>query len=347
MSEVCSSSSLLKEWRLKIIECQNFDSLEDIRVLLLGKSGLITAELKSLGQLEPEQRRIKGAEINAVKDKLTALLSEQKQLLQANALEQRLKAEALDVTLPIRPEKKGKVHLLTQVIQDIKEFFRDRGFEVVEGPEVEDEHHNFDALNIPAHHPARQSHDTFYIKNHPSRLLRTHTSTVQIRTLAKTKPPVRIITIGRVYRSDALDATHAPMFHQLEGLVLEPGTHMGHLKGCLIDFCRHFFGIEDVPARLRPSFFPFTEPSAELDVRCSRANGQLKIGQGDSWLEILGGGMVHPQVLENCGIDPTQVQGFAFGVGIERLVMLKYGISDIRYLYESDERWLNHYGSSL
>ncbi len=336
---------LCQEWHQKIQTCSDLQALDEIRVHLLGKTGLITTELKTLGQLSPDERKTKGAEINAVRDSLSTLLSEKKEELEKNALELRLQTEALDITLPIRPEKKGNLHLLTQVLNDIQIYFRDLGFQIVEGPEIDDDYHNFDALNIPVHHPARQNHDTFYIKDHPLRLLRTHTSTAQIRTLENQKPPLRIISIGRVYRSDALDATHTPMFHQLEGLVLEPHTHMGHLKGCLTDFCCHFFGVDDIKSRFRPSFFPFTEPSGELDINCSREGGQLKIGVGSGWLELLGCGMVHPNVLKNCGVNPDEYQGFAFGVGVERLTMLKYGLPDIRALYESDERWLNHYGA--
>lgn len=345
MTDVLPKHPLLSEWQPKIRTCQNLQDLEEIRIYLLGKTGLITSELKTLGQLAPEDRKTKGAEINALRDALTELLNSQKDALQQKALELRLQEETVDITLPARFEKTGKLHLLTQVISDIQSYFKDLGFQLVEGPDMDDEYHNFDALNIPSHHPARQSHDTFYLKDHSSHLLRTHTSTAQIRTLEKQKPPLRIISIGRVYRSDALDATHTPMFHQLEGLVLEPNINMGHLRGCLVDFCKYFFGVDEVKSRFRPSFFPFTEPSAELDINCSREKGQLKIGTGDGWLELLGCGMVHPNVLKNCGIDPNEFQGFAFGAGIERFTMLKYGLPDIRALYDSDERWLNHYGT--
>ncbi|MBY0280662.1 MAG: phenylalanine--tRNA ligase subunit alpha [Alphaproteobacteria bacterium] len=345
MTDATLKHPLYSEWQPKVGNCQDLQSLEEIRIHLLGKTGLITNELKTLGQLAPEDRKAKGSEINALRDSLAELINHQKDELQKKVLELRLQDETVDITLPPRFEKTGKLHLLTQVISDIQSYFSDLGFQLVEGPEMDDEHHNFDALNIPSHHPARQSHDTFYLKGHPSHLLRTHTSTAQIRTLEKQKPPLRIISIGRVYRSDALDATHTPMFHQLEGLVLEPNINMGHLRGCLIDFCKYFFGVDEVKSRFRPSFFPFTEPSAELDINCSREKGQLKIGIGDSWLELLGCGMVHPNVLKNCGIDPDEFQGFAFGAGIERFAMLKYGLPDIRALYDSDERWLNHYGT--
>lgn len=345
MTDVLLKHPLLSEWQPKVLACQTLQNLEEIRVYLLGKTGVITAELKGLGHLSPDERKSKGSEINAVRDFLANLLSDRKAELNRKALEQRLQEEALDITLPVRFEKMGTLHLLTKVITDIQDYFSDLGFQIVEGPEIDDEYHNFDALNIPAHHPARQNHDTFYLKNHSSHLLRTHTSTAQIRTLTKQQPPLRIISVGRVYRSDALDATHTPMFHQLEGLVLEPNINMGHLKGCLTDFCKHFFEVSEISSRFRPSFFPFTEPSAELDINCSREGEQLKIGEGDGWLELLGCGMIHPNVLKNCGINPDEFQGFAFGAGIERFTMLKYGLPDIRALYESDERWLSHYGT--
>ena len=345
MTDVYLKHPLLFEWQPKIWDCQNLQSLEEIRIHLLGKTGLITIELKTLGQMAPDERKSKGAEINALRDCLSELINIQKDELQKKALELRLQEETIDITLSPRPEKTGRLHLLTQVMSDIQSYFSDLGFQMVEGPEIDDEYHNFDALNIPSHHPARQNHDTFYLKDRPSHLLRTHTSTAQIKTLTKQKPPLRIISIGRVYRSDALDATHTPMFHQLEGLVLEPNINIGHLRGCLTDFCKHFFGSSEIKSRFRPSFFPFTEPSAELDINCSRENGQLKIGTGDNWLEILGCGMVHPTVLKNCGIDPNEFQGFAFGAGVERFTMIKYGLPDIRALYDSDERWLNHYGT--
>ncbi len=259
---------------------------------------------------------------------------------------QRLAGERVDVTLPARPESEGRIHPVSQTIDEIVQIFGEMGFKVAEGPDIEDDFHNFTALNIPESHPARQMHDTFYLPEQAdgSRLvLRTHTSPVQIRHMRNNKPPIRIIAPGRTYRCDS-DMTHSPMFHQVEGLVVDETTHMGHLKGCLIDFCRTYFGVAELPVRFRPSFFPFTEPSAELDIGCSRAGGELKIGQGSDWLEILGCGMVHPKVLSMSGIDPTRYQGFAFGMGIERIAMLKYGIPDLRTFYEADLRWLKHYG---
>src|SRR5690606_14385946 len=252
----------------------------------------------------------------------------------------------VDITLPHRPQPDGRIHPISQTMDELIDIFGEMGFSVAEGPDIEDDWHNFEALNIPAEHPARQEMDTFYLRERPdgSRpVLCTHTSPVQIRTMEKMQPPIRIIAPGRTYRSDH-DATHSPMFHQVEGLLIDESTHMGHLKGCLIEFCRAFFEVSDLPVRFRPSHFPFTEPSAEVDIGCSREGGTLKIGSGGDWLEILGCGMVHPKVLANCGIDPTRYQGFAFGMGIERIAMLKYGIPDLRTMYDSDLRWLRHYG---
>ena len=338
MTEALNPPTFIQTWKQAIEACESPQSLEDIRVQLLGKSGLITQQLKELGKLSPELRREHGALLNAIRDELTDCLIDRRVVLDQQALVERLNREMLDITLPSRPVRVGKTHLLTQAIQDIHRYFCSLGFQTVEGPEVEDEYHNFDALNIPSHHPARQDHDTFYLKDLPNRLLRTHTSTTQIRTLMNQKPPLRIISTGRVYRSDNLDATHTPMFHQLEGMVLESDIHIGHLKGCLIDFCRHFFDKKDLQVRFRPSFFPFTEPSMEVDILYTNPKGEQK------WLELLGSGMVHPNVLRNCSIDAQTTQGFAFGMGIERLVMLKYGLTDIRQLYHSDQRWLDHYG---
>ncbi|MDA0997853.1 MAG: phenylalanine--tRNA ligase subunit alpha, partial [Proteobacteria bacterium] len=239
----------------------------------------------------------------------------------------------------------GLIHPISQTIEEIVSIFGEMGFTVAEGPDIEDDWHNFTALNIPPDHPARQEHDTFYLPGdyETRKVLRTHTSPVQIRTMAAEKPPIRIIVPGRTFRSDH-DATHSPMFHQVEGLLVDRSSHMGHLKGCLIEFCRAFFELDDLPVRFRPSYFPFTEPSAEVDIGCTRKDGEFRIGRGDDWLEILGCGMVNPNVLANCGIDPTEYQGFAFGMGVERVAMLKYGIPDLRTFYESDLRWLRHYG---
>jgi phenylalanyl-tRNA synthetase alpha chain len=331
-------------WISKIASCSTLESLNDLKVELLGKSGLITAQLKSLGALDPEERKTKGAQLNAWRDELSQALGLRQDFLESEILSQKLAGERIDVSLPPRQNPLGSVHLISQTLNQIHGYFKSKGFFVAEGPEVEDEFHNFDALNIPAHHPARQSHDTFYLKDQPGQLLRTHTSTVQIRTLKKHKPPIRFVATGRVYRSDDLDATHTPMFHQVEGLVIEPGIHFGHLKATIIDFCRWFFGVDDLPVRFRPSFFPFTEPSAEVDIGCTRKDGKLVIGKGGDWLELLGCGMIHPHVLESCEIDSNKHKGFAFGMGIERLIMVKYGIADIRQLYDGDLRWLKHSG---
>src|SRR5947199_1269237 len=320
--------------------------LENLRVSALGKKGAISEGMKTLGTMEPEERKTAGAELNALKEKIAEAISARKATLQAKALEDRLVTEKIDVTLPIRPEAQGTIHPVSQVWEEVVQIWGDLGFAVAEGPHIENDFYNFTALNIPPEHPARQEHDTFYLppRTDGSRLvLRTHTSPVQIRTMLAQKPPLRIIVPGRTFRADH-DATHSPLFHQVEGLVIDRTTHMGHLKGCLIEFCRAFFDVEDLPVRFRPSYFPFTEPSAEVDIGCSRKGGELKIGPGGDWLEILGSGMVHPQVLKNCGIDPDEYQGFAFGMGIERVAMLKYGIPDLRTFYESDLRWLRHYG---
>lgn len=323
-------------------------ALDDVRVSALGKKGRVTALMKTLGQLEPDERKAAGQAINAVKDAVAAAIDARKADLEDSELDARLAEETIDVTLPLRPERKGAIHPISQTIDEITAVFGAMGFKVAEGPDIEDDFHNFTALNIPPEHPARQMQDTFYLPEREDgdpMVLRTHTSPVQIRTMQTEKPPIRIICYGRTYRSDS-DMTHTPMFHQVEGLVIDEKTHMGHLKGCLLEFVRAYFEIPDVPLRFRPSYFPFTEPSAEVDIGCSREGGGLKIGAGDDWLEILGCGMVNPKVLENCGIDSTKYQGFAFGMGIERIAMLKYGIPDLRTFFDADVRWLQHYGFS-
>ena len=322
------------------------EQLEEIRVAYLGRRGSLTQSMKQLGGLDPEQRRETGARLNSLKDEIGAAITARAAELGRALREKRLAAERADVTLPVAFASAGRIHPISQTIDEIVAIFGEMGFAVAEGPHIENDFYNFTALNIPPEHPARQEHDTFYLPERPdgSRLvLRTHTSPVQIRTMMATPPPIRIIVPGRTFRCDH-DATHSPMFHQVEGLVIDRATHMGHLKGCLIEFCRAFFGIDDLPVRFRPSYFPFTEPSAEVDIGCSRQGGELRIGAGADWLEILGSGMVHPQVLRNCGIDPGEYQGFAFGMGIERVAMLKYGIPDLRTFYESDLRWLRYYG---
>ncbi len=313
----------------------------------LGRSGRLTGLLKGLGALKPEERKARGADLNALKDEIEAALEAAQKSLAGAALQTRLAGEKLDVTLPVDATVEGRIHPISQTIDELTVLFGEMGFSVAEGPHIEDDFHNFTALNIPPEHPARQEQDTFYLAaaapDGGRKLLRTHTSPVQIRTMLMQKPPIRIIVPGRTFRSDH-DATHSPMFHQVEGLVIDKAAHMGHLKGCLIEFCRAFFGLADLPVRFRPSYFPFTEPSAEVDIGCSCDGGGLKIGAGGDWLEILGCGMVHPKVLKNCNIDPAIYQGFAFGMGIERIAMLKYGIPDLRTFYESDLRWLRHYG---
>jgi phenylalanyl-tRNA synthetase alpha chain len=327
-------------------KAESLAALEELRVAALGRKGRVTELMKGLGSLEGEARKEAGRNLNLLKDALTAALEARKAVLAEAELDAKLQQERIDVTLPARPESQGRIHPISQTIDELSAIFGEMGFAVAEGPDIEDDFHNFTALNIPPEHPARQMMDTFYLRDRPdgSRMvLRTHTSPVQVRTMQSVKPPIRVIAPGRTYRCDS-DMTHTPMFHQVEGLVVDRTTHMGHLKGCLIEFCRAFFEVPDVPVRFRPSHFPFTEPSAEVDIGCSRKGGELKIGAGGDWLEILGCGMVHPKVLEMCGIDPTQYQGFAFGMGIERIAMLKYGIPDLRTFFDADLRWLRHYG---
>ena len=321
-------------------------ALEAVRLDALGKKGRISVQLKTLGGLEAELRKQTGQALNLVKDEVAEAISARQTELEADALSEQLANESVDISLPVQEPLAGGIHPLSRTMEEIAAIFADMGFSIAEGPDIETDFYNFTALNIPPEHPARQEHDTFYLRPDETGarpVLRTHTSPVQIRTMQKTAPPIRIIVPGRTYRSDH-DATHSPMFHQCEGLVIGENIHMGHLKGCLIDFCRAFFGVDDLPVRFRPSFFPFTEPSAEVDIGCRRIDGKLEIGAGDDWLEILGSGMVHPRVIENCGLNPDEVQGFAFGMGIERLAMLKYGIPDLRTFYDSDLRWLRHYG---
>jgi len=330
----------------KVEAAANLAALEDARVEALGKSGALTQRLRSLGGLSPEERQTVAPRLNAIKDKAQAALAARKSMLENAALTEKLASEKTDSTLPAPAKSWGAIHPVSQVMEEVIAIFADMGFAVAEGPDIEDDFHNFTALNFPAGHPARDMHDTFFFApdaNGERKVLRTHTSPVQIRTMKAQKPPVRIIAPGRTYRCDS-DQTHTPMFHQVEGLVVDTETHMGHLKGCLLDFVRAFFEVDEVESRFRPHHFPFTEPSAEMDVRCDRSGGVVKIGQGDSWLEILGCGMVHPNVLRNCGYDPDEVQGFAFGVGVDRLAMLKYGMPDLRDFFAADVRWLKHYG---
>ena len=321
-------------------------ALEELRVSALGKKGSVSELLKGMGAMSPEDRQVFGPKINGLKNAMNDAINAKKVILADAALDARLLAERIDATLPAFPQAMGKIHPIMQVFEEVAVIFADMGFTVKEGPDIEDDFHNFTALNFPEKHPARDMHDTFFFEKNSdgvAKLLRTHTSPVQIRTMLNEKPPIRIVAPGRTYRCDS-DQTHTPMFHQIEGLVIEEGVHMGHLKGVLMEFLARFFEVEEAAVRFRPHHFPFTEPSAEVDVRCDRSGRELKIGTGDDWLEILGCGMVHPNVLRQCGIDPEIHQGFAFGLGIDRLAMLKYGIPDLRDMFNSDVRWLEHFG---
>jgi len=323
-------------------------ALEAVRVGALGKKGSVSELLKSLGAMSPEERKTRGAEINGLKDRVGEALTARKAVLKAAALTARLAAETVDVTLPLwsSPANEGRVHPISQVTDELTAIFADMGFAVAEGPDVESDFYNFTALNFPEGHPAREMHDTFFFspkEDGTRHLLRTHTSPVQVRTMLSQKPPIRIIAPGRTYRCDS-DQTHTPMFHQVEGLVIDKTSTIGTLKWVLEEFCKSFFEVGNVEMRFRPSFFPFTEPSMEVDIRCDRSGPEIKFGEGDDWLEILGCGMVHPNVLRNCGLDPDEYQGFAFGMGIDRIAMLKYGMPDLRAFFDADVRWLKHYG---
>ena len=321
-------------------------ALETVRVNALGKKGTISERMKSLGTMSPDERKEAGAALNVLKDKVAEAIALKKSALADAALNERLATERVDITLPARDELRGTIHPVNQVWEEVVQIFGDLGFAVAEGPHIEDDFHNFDALNMPPDHPARQEHDTFYFNEKPdgSRMvLRTHTSPVQIRTMLSQKPPIRIIAPGRTFRSDS-DMTHTPMFNQVEALVIDETTHLGHLKWVLHEFCKAIFELDDVKMRFRASHFPFTEPSMEVDIQCSWKDGQVKLGEGDGWLEILGSGMVHPKVIKAGGLDPDKYQGFAFGIGMDRIAMLKYGIPDLRAFFESDLRWLRHYG---
>jgi phenylalanyl-tRNA synthetase alpha chain len=335
-------------------------TLEALRVEALGKSGSISELLKGLGRMSPDERRDQGPLINGLRDKVATAIAEKKAAFEAAELDAKLAAEQVDLSLPARPERKGRVHPTMQTMDEMIAVFADMGFALAEGPDIEDDFHNFTALNFPPKHPAREMHDTFWMapdENGERKLLRTHTSPVQVRVMQQLNeklpswiangqaPPIRVIVPGRVYRSDS-DATHTPMFHQLEGLVIDRNIHMGHLKWTLDAFTRRFFETDAVVTRFRPHHFPFTEPSCEMDVQCDRSGGAIQIGQGKDWLEILGGGMVHPNVLRNCGLDPDEWQGFAFGMGVDRLGSLKYGMPDLRDMFAADTRWLEHWGFS-
>lgn len=323
-------------------------ALEAVRVAALGKKGAVSERLAGLGKLAPEERKAAGAAINAVKDAVAAALAARKETLKAEALAARLARETVDITLPTRPAavNEGRVHPISQVVDELTAIFADMGFSIAEGPDIETDAYNFTLLNFPEGHPAREMHDTFFFnpKADGSRmLLRTHTSPVQVRTMLGQKPPIRVIIPGRTYRCDS-DQTHTPMFHQVEGLVIDKGSHIGHLKWILEEFCKAFFEVANVKMRFRPSFFPFTEPSMEVDIQCSRKGGEIRFGEGSDWLEILGCGMVHPNVIRNCGLDPDEYQGFAWGMGIDRIAMLKYGMNDLRAFFDADSRWIRHYG---
>jgi phenylalanyl-tRNA synthetase alpha chain len=331
-----------------IVKAEGEAALEEVRLAALGKKGEISALMATLGKMDPEMRKASGAALNVLKDEIDAALRAKKAGLADAALNERLKSEWLDVTLPGRPRPRGTIHPVSQVMEELTAIFADIGFSVAEGPQVESDWYNFDALNIPPEHPARQEHDTFFLHRaegdaRPPHVLRTHTSPVQIRAMTEQGAPIRVIAPGRVYRMD-MDQTHTPMFHQVEGLAIDRDISMANLKWTLEEFCRAFFEVDKVELRFRASHFPFTEPSAEVDIRYSNVGGQLRIGEGDKWMEILGSGMVHPKVLKAAGVDPDIWQGFAFGMGIDRIAMLKYGIPDLRAFFEGDLRWLRHYG---
>ncbi len=331
-----------------VASANSIAALEEVRVAQLGKKGVFTDLLKSLGTLAPDERKARGAEFNVAKQQVSDAIDARAQVLTFAEINARLEKEWVDVTLPPRSKTQGSIHPVSQVVEEISRIFAAMGFGVAVGPEIEDDYHNFTALNFPQNHPARLMHDTFFLQGKEGAekpLLRTHTSPVQIRTMQAGKPPFRFIAPGKTFRCDS-DMTHTPMFNQVEGFVIDKNIHMGHLKGCIEQFLREFFEVDTVPVRFRPSFFPFTEPSAEVDIGCTRSGSEIKIGAGADWLEVMGCGMVHPNVLKNCNIDPEQWQGFAFGMGVERLAMLKYGIPDLRTFFESDIRWLRHYGFS-
>jgi phenylalanyl-tRNA synthetase alpha chain len=327
----------------KIDSIKSQDELQNLKTEFFGKNGKITSEFKSLGSLSPDKKKEFASQLNKLKDTLSDQIDKKNLEIEAQEINNKLKDEKIDVTLPIRPFRQGKIHPVSQVIDEISSIFSEIGFSVAEGPDVETEYYNFTALNTPEDHPARDMHDTFYLEESKKILLRTHTSPVQIRSMINEKPPFKIIVPGRTYRCDS-DQTHAPMFHQLEGLHIDKNITMSHLKGCLDYFIKEFFEVKNVKMRFRPSHFPFTEPSAEVDIGYRLEKGKIIIGEGDKWLEILGCGMVHPNVLKNVKVDTKKYQGYAFGIGIDRLAMLKYGINDLRAFFETDYRWLNHFG---
>ena len=327
----------------KLKEDLDLNSVNQIKTDLFGKNGKISNEFKKLGSVATEDRKKFASDLNSIKDELQIALSNKIQDIEIKEINSKLQNEKIDVTLPERSFSQGKIHPVSQVIDEISSIFSEIGFNVEEGPDVENEYNNFTALNTPDNHPARDMHDTFYLDANKEYLLRTHTSPVQVRTMLKGKPPFKIIAPGRTYRSDS-DQTHAPMFHQVEGLHIDKNINMSHLKGCLNYFIKEFFEVDKIKMRFRPSHFPFTEPSAEVDIGYKIKDEKIIIGEGDKWLEILGCGMVHPNVLKNVKVDPSKYQGYAFGIGIDRLAMLKYGINDLRSFFETDYRWLNHFG---
>jgi phenylalanyl-tRNA synthetase alpha chain len=331
------------EFLLKLKENLDLNQVNQIKTDLFGKSGLISSQFKHLGKVAEEERKKFASDLNSAKEELQNLIVTKINNIEINQINQKLEKETIDITLPERPFVQGKIHPVSQVIDEISSIFSEIGFSVEEGPDIENEYNNFTALNTPDHHPARDMHDTFYLDEKKELLLRTHTSPVQIRTMLNDKPPFKIIAPGRTYRSDS-DQTHTPMFHQVEGLHIDNDINMGHLKGCLNYFIKEFFEVDKIRMRFRPSHFPFTEPSAEVDIGYEIKDGKIVIGEGDKWLEILGCGMVHPNVLKNVKINPDKFQGYAFGIGIDRLAMLKYGINDLRAFFDCDYRWLNHFG---
>ena len=321
----------------------NLEEVNQIKTELFGKNGLVSNSFKKLGSMQSEDRKKFASDLNFVKDELQEKINNKLQEIETIEINSKLKNEKVDITLPERDINQGKIHPVSQVIDEISSIFSEIGFSIEEGPDVENQHYNFTALNTPDNHPARDMHDTFYLDDKKELLLRTHTSPVQVRTMLKGKPPFKIIAPGRTYRSDS-DQTHSPMFHQVEGLHIDKDINMGHLKGCLNYFIKEFFEVDKIQMRFRPSHFPFTEPSAEVDIGYQLKDGKIVIGEGDKWLEILGCGMVHPNVLKNVNVNPDKYQGYAFGIGIDRLGMLKYGINDLRAFFETDYRWLNHFG---
>lgn len=340
--------SLEQQIRLSIEAAQDEQALETLRVQLVGKKGSISEKLKSLGAMSAEERQIAGPAINGLKNTVNELLALKRDVLKRAATAARLASETVDVTLPVRatPSEQGRIHPISQVIDEITAIYADMGFSIAEGPDIETDYYNFTALNFPEGHPAREMHDTFFFnadENGERKLLRTHTSPVQIRTMEKQEAPIRIIIPGKTYRMDS-DATHSPMFHQVEGLVIDKKSNIANIMWIHEEFCKAFFEVPSLKMRFRPSFFPFTEPSMEVDIQCDRSGSEVKFGEGSDWLEILGCGMVHPNVLQNVGFDPDEYQGFAWGMGIDRIAMLKYGMPDLRAFFDADVRWLDHYG---